>query len=142
LLEHRRWVDAALAKLNDRTPPDVTARLLAWQAGDVRDIDDPADFNEAKRAADIFHELGDSFHEGRVLLRAGMARLLPDTGADGARILRAAHDLLMPCGPTKTLARCLAARASARLLAGDASEARALHEAAVRVYRDLGETSG
>jgi predicted ATPase/DNA-binding winged helix-turn-helix (wHTH) protein len=142
MLEHRRWVDEALRRIKDnakRTPAEVTARLLSWQAGDVRDIDDPADYDEAMRAAGLFHKLGDGFHEGRVLLRAGTARLLPDNVTESERLLHKARALVEPSGPTKSLARCLSALASARLFAGDQAQARTLHAQALRVYRDIGE---
>src|SRR6516164_8476028 len=139
ILEHRRWVIAALDKVRKGTPSDVTARLLSWQAGDVRELDDPADYDEAVRAAGLYRKLGDGFQEGRVLLRAGTARLLPDSVDEGERLLRKAHALVRPFGTTKTLARCLSALASARLFAGDLSDARSLHRQAVDVYRDLGE---
>src|SRR5262245_41265953 len=141
ILEHRRWVIAALDKIANTTPPEVTARLLSWQSGDVRELDDPADYDEAVRAADLYRKLGDDFHQGRVLLRAGTARLLPDSTDEGERLLRKAHALVHPFGPTKTLARCLSALASARLFAGDFSEARSLHRQALDVYRNLGEGS-
>ncbi len=141
MLEHRHWVDAALGKLDRRTPADVTARLLSWQAGDVRELDDPADYAEAMRAATLYHELGDGFHEGRALLRAGTARLAPDALDEGERLLRQAHALVRPCGATKTLARCLSALASARLFAGDLDAARALHEEAIAIHRELGEVA-
>ena len=141
ILEHRRWVIAALDKVRKGTPSDVTARLLSWQAGDVRELDDPADYDEAVRAAGLYRKLGDGFQEGRVLLRAGTARLLPDSVDEGERLLRKAHALVRPFGTTKTLARCLSALASARLFAGDLSDARSLHRQAIDVYRDLGEGS-
>jgi predicted ATPase/DNA-binding winged helix-turn-helix (wHTH) protein len=139
MLEHRRWVEEALRHVGKKTPPEVTARVLSWQAGDVRDIDDAADYDEAMRAATLFHKLGDGFHEGRALLRAGTARLMPDNVEESERLLRKAYALLAPSGATKTLARCLSALASARLFAGDQGEARSLHEQALRVYRELGE---
>ena len=141
ILEHRRWVVAALDKVGKATPSEVTARLLSWQAGDVRELDDPADYDEAVRAAGLYRKLGDGFQEGRVLLRAGTARLLPDNVDEGERLLRKAHALVRPFGTTKTLARCLSALASARLFAGDLSDARSLHRQAIDVYRDLGEGS-
>jgi predicted ATPase/DNA-binding winged helix-turn-helix (wHTH) protein len=141
ILEHRRWVDEALDKVGKATPPAVTARLLSWQAGDVRELDDPADYDEAVRAAGLYRKLGDGFHEGRVLLRAGTARLLPDSVDEGERLLRKSYALVHPFGTTKTLARCLSALASARLFAGDLSDARSLHRQAIEVYRDLGEGS-
>ena len=113
--------------------------MLSWQAGDVRDIDDAADYDEATRAATLFRKLGAGFHEGRALLRAGTARLLPDNVEESEQLLRKAHALVAPSGATKTLARCLSALASARLFAGDPGEARALHEQALRIYRELGE---
>ena len=139
MMEHRRWVIAALDRVGKATPKTVAARLLSWQAGDVREIDDPADYDEAMRAAALFRKLGDGFHEGRALLRAGMARILPDSGEGGERLLRRAHALLLPFGTTKTLARCLSARASARLFAGDLAQARLLHAEAIGLYRELGE---
>jgi predicted ATPase/DNA-binding winged helix-turn-helix (wHTH) protein len=142
MLEHRRWVHSALAKVGKATPAAVTARLLAWQAGDVKDMDDPTDYDEAMRAAALFRKLGDGFHEGRVLLRAGAARLLPDSVEEGESILRKALALVRPSGSTKTLARCLSALASARLFAGDLPGARELHDQAIGVYRELGEGLG
>ena len=115
------------------------ARLLSWQAGDVRDLDDPADYDEAMRAAALYRKLGDSFHEGRVLLRAGTARLSPDNVQEGERLLRKAEALVRPSGVTKTLARCLSALASTQLFAGDLDGAQVLHEEAVHVYRKVGE---
>src|SRR5215469_12669726 len=105
ILEHRRWVVEALDKVAKGTPPEVTARLLSWQSGDVRELDDPADYDEAVRAASLYRKAGDGFQEGRVLLRAGTARLLPDSVDEGERLLRKAHALVRPFGTTKTLAR-------------------------------------
>src|SRR5262249_40641000 len=139
ILEHRRWVNAALDKVGKSTPAEVTARLLSWQAGDVRKLDDPADYEEAMRAATLFRKLGDGFHEGRALLRAGMARLAPDNVEEGERLLRKALALVRPFGNSKTLARCLSALAPARLSADKLADARALHEEAIGVYRGLGE---
>jgi predicted ATPase/DNA-binding winged helix-turn-helix (wHTH) protein len=139
MLEHRRWVHAALAQVGKATPAAVTARLLGWQAGDVKDMDDPTEYDEAMRAAALFRKLGAGFHEGRVLLRAGAARLLPDNVEEGESVLRKAHALVRPSGNTKTLARCLSALASARLFAGDLPGARELHDQAIGVYRELGE---
>jgi hypothetical protein len=107
----------------------------------VRELDDPADYEEAMRAANLYRNLGDGFHEGRVLLRAGTTRLLPDSADQGEDLLHKAHALLRPFGTTKTLARCLSALASARLFAGDLARARSLHREALDVYRDLGEGS-
>jgi predicted ATPase/DNA-binding winged helix-turn-helix (wHTH) protein len=139
--EHRHWVELALGKIDKRTPADMAARLLAWQAGDVRELDDPADYDEAVRAANVYRKLGDHFHEGRVLLRAGTARLLPDSVDEGKQLLHKAYALVQPFGATKTLARCLSALASAHLFAGDLDEARALHEQAIGIYRELGEVA-
>jgi predicted ATPase/DNA-binding winged helix-turn-helix (wHTH) protein len=137
--EHRRWVLAALAKVRKTTPARVSARLLSWQAGDVRELDDPADYDEATRAAAIYRKLGDGFLEGRALLRAGTARLLPDSVRESEHLLRKAHALVRPFGATKTLARCLSALASARLFVGDLAQARALHDETIAVYRAVGE---
>jgi hypothetical protein len=139
MLEHRCWVDAALGKVDRKTAADVTARLLSWQAGDVRELDDPADYEEAMRAAALYRKLGDGFHEGRALLRAGTARLAPDNVEEGEGLLRKAHPLVRPSRATKTLARCLSALASARLFAGDLKKAQVLHGEAVGVYLQLGE---
>src|SRR5262249_43992720 len=118
---------------------ELPARPLSGQAGDGRELDDPADYDEAVRAASLYRKVGDGFQEGRVLLRAGTARLLPGSVDEGGRLLRKAHALVRPFGTTKTLAPCLSALASARLFAGDLSDARSLHRQAVEVYRDLGE---
>src|SRR5438477_12951355 len=79
--------------------------------------------------------------EAARLFWAGTARLSPDCAEEGERLLREAHALVRPFGTTKTLARCLSALASARLFAGDLSDAHSLHRQALDVYRDLGEGS-
>jgi hypothetical protein len=108
----------------------------------VRELDDPLDYDEAMRAAALYRKLGDKFHAGRALLRAGTTRLAPDNVQEGERLLREAHALVQGSGATKTSARCLSALASARLFAGDLNEAQALHEEAIGVYRKLGESLG
>src|SRR5260370_11607258 len=138
MLEHGYGVLAALEKLGNGTPPKIAARLLSWQAGDVRELGTQADYEEAMRAADLYRKLGDSFHEGRVLLRAGTARLSPDSAEEGERLLREAHALVRPFGTTKTLAHCLSALASAPLLPGDLSGAHSLQPLALDVYPALG----
>jgi predicted ATPase/DNA-binding winged helix-turn-helix (wHTH) protein len=139
MLEHRRWVDQALGKVSKKTPAAVTARLLSWQAGEVRELEDPIDYEEAMQAAALYCKLGDGFHEGRSLLRAGAARLSPDDTDEGERLLGRAHALVRPSGATKTLARCLSALASARLFTGDPKKAQVLHQEAISVYHQLGE---
>jgi predicted ATPase/DNA-binding winged helix-turn-helix (wHTH) protein len=136
LLEHRHWVARALSAVNADTAQAVLARLLSWQAGDVKDADDPADFDDALRAAALYAALGDRFQQGRMLLRAGTSRLLHDA-TDGERLLREALALLRPFGNTKTLARGLSALASGRLFAGDMPGAQALHQEALAVTRSL-----
>jgi predicted ATPase/DNA-binding winged helix-turn-helix (wHTH) protein len=137
--EHRRWVEEALARADGATAPATLARLLSWQAGDVKELDDPADYHEAMRAAALYRNMGDRFHQGQLLLRAGAARLSAEGDTGGESLLNEALALLRPFGPTKTLARCLSALASARLFASDVPAAQALHDEAVRIYRDLGD---
>jgi hypothetical protein len=135
MLEHRRWVDHALRHTDDGCPPRLLARLLSWHPGDVRELEDPRDVKEALRAAALHADAGDTFAQGRALLRAGRGRLLED---GGETLLRQAHALVHPGGATKTLAQCLSALASARLLAGDTADAQALHAQAVAVSRRIG----
>jgi hypothetical protein len=136
--EHRRWVEAALARVDDTTPAATLARLLSWQAGDVKELEDPADYDEAVRAAALYRSFGDRFHQGQLLLRAGMAQLSSENPADGEQLLNEAYVLIRPFGPTKTAARCLSALASARLFASDVAAAQDLHEQAIRIHRQLG----
>jgi predicted ATPase/DNA-binding winged helix-turn-helix (wHTH) protein len=135
--EHRRWIEDALARVDGATPAATLARLLSWQAGDVKELEDPADYQEAIRAAGLYADLGDAFHRGQLLLRAGMTRL-SEGDAASEKLLDQAHVLLRPFGATKTLARCLSALASARLLASDVAAAQALHAQAVQVQRQFG----
>lgn len=139
MLEHRRWVNEALDKIRKSTPPEVTARVLSWQAGDVREIDDPNDYTDAMRAAGLYRKVGDRFQEGRVLSRAGTALLSPDNVEEAEDLLCKAQVLLRPFGRTKALARCLSAMASARLFAGDIGKAQMLHDDAIGICRDLDE---
>jgi predicted ATPase/DNA-binding winged helix-turn-helix (wHTH) protein len=135
--EHRRWIEDALARVDDKTPAATLARLLSWQAGDVKDLEDPAEYEEAIRAAGLYADLGDPFHRGQLLLRAGMARL-SEGDAASEQLLDQAHTQLRPFGPSKTLARCLSALASARLLTSDVAAAQALHAQAVEMHRQFG----
>jgi predicted ATPase/DNA-binding winged helix-turn-helix (wHTH) protein len=137
MLEHRYWVERGLALASADTPQAIVARLLSWQAGDLKDVDDPTDVDDALRAAALHHGLGDPFEQGKMLLRAGAGRLIQDSGGDGERLLRQALDLLRPFGNTKTLARCLSALASARLFAEDKAGAQSLHQEAVAITRGL-----
>ncbi len=138
IVEHRYWVEKALRRIVPSTPAMIVARLLSWQAGDVKEIDDPTDYDDAMRAAGLYESLGDRFHQGQMLLRAGIARVGPDGVADEG-LLSQAHALLRPFGHTKTLARCLGALASARLSAADVAAAQSLHRQAVDVYRQIGD---
>ena len=142
MLEHRHWVEEALRQCTAKTPEDVVARLLSWQAGDVKDIDDPAEYEDAMRAAAIYRKLGDRLAEGKMLLRAGMARLWPDHSEDAERLLREAHAVLSPYAKTKSLARCLSALATARLFAADVAAARELHSRAVGIYQEIDRLGG
>ena len=135
--EHRQWVQKALTHVGDMTPKKTIARLLSWHAGDVKDIDDPTDYDDAMRAAELHAQLGDAFAEGQVLLRAGSARLFPGENDGGEILLRRAHKLLGPFGATKSLARCLSALASSCLLADDLTQARQLHEQALSVSQKI-----
>ena len=135
--EHRHWVHEALARVSDATPKQTVAHLLSWHAGDVKDIDDPTDYDDAIHAAELHAQLGDPFGEGQALLRAGSARLLPGEEDEGGTLLLKAHSLLKPFGASKTLARCLSALASARLLAGDLAKAKQLHEEALTISRQI-----
>ena len=74
-----------------------------------------------------------------MLLRAGTSRL-SDKPGEAEGLLRKAQALLRPFGPTKTLAKCLSALASARLFAADIAKAQKLHNEAIQVLHELGET--
>jgi hypothetical protein len=149
MLEHKYWVERGRAVMTAETPQVMQARLLSWQSGDVNDADDPADIDDALRAAALYRERGDAFHQGKMLLRAGAGRLAHESGQagdqgspqdgvqSGEALLRAARDLLAPSGNTKSLAHCLSALASARLFAGDMGAAQALHGEALAVMRNI-----
>jgi hypothetical protein len=138
-LEHRRWVTEALARVTADTPEAAVARALSWQAGDVRDLDDPADHADALRAADLHAAAGDHFDQGKLLLRAGTGVLAPNAPGAAEALLQQAYALLAPHGRSKSLARCLSVRASARLFSGDPAGAADLHQQALAISRGLGE---
>ncbi len=127
----------AIAAADVRTPAAMLARLLSWQAGEVREVDDPTDVDDALRAAALYDKLGDRFHQRKMLLRAGTVCLSLDGRHDGESLLRQAQCLLVPFGNTGTLARCLSALASAWLLAADMAGAQALHQEAIAITRRL-----
>ena len=91
------------------------------------------------RAVMKIRKAGEGFQEGRLLLRAGTSRL-SDKPGEAEALLRKAQALLRPFGPTKTLAKCLSALASARLFAADIAKAQKLHNEAIKVLHALGET--
>lgn len=139
--EHRRAVQEAVGRRDDTTPKAAFALLLSWHAGDVKDIDDPSDYDDALRAAALHAELGNAFGRAQALLRAATVRP-PDAETDnGAALLNEALALLRPFGPTKTLARCLSALASNCLLAGDLAQARQWHDQAVALATEIGAVS-
>jgi predicted ATPase/DNA-binding winged helix-turn-helix (wHTH) protein len=142
MLEHKYWVERGLSLVTAETPPVVVARLLSWQAGDVKDADDPSDIEDALRAAAIYRDLGQRLQQGAMVLRAGTVQSTQGAGPGGEPLLREALDLLKPFGHTKTLARCLSALASARLFAGDMAGAQALHQEALLVTRSLAAAIG
>ena len=74
-----------------------------------------------------------------MLLRAGTSRL-SDRPGEAEALLRKAQALLRPFGPTKTLAKCLSALASARLFAGDVAKAQKLHNEAIQIFHKIGES--
>jgi hypothetical protein len=135
--EHRYWTERALAAIEADTPAAALARVLSWQAGEVREVDDSSDVDDALRAAALYDELDDRFARGKMLLRAGTVCLSLDGRHDGESLLRQAQSLLAPLGNTKTLARCLSALASARLFAADMAGAQALHQEAIAITRGL-----
>jgi hypothetical protein len=135
--EHRYWVERALAAAKAGTRAAALARVLSWQLGEVREIDDPTDVDDALRAAALYDELGDRFQQGKMLLRAGTVCLSLDGRQDGENLLQRAQSLLAPFGSTKSLARCLSALASARLFATDMTGAQALHQKAIAITRGL-----
>jgi predicted ATPase/DNA-binding winged helix-turn-helix (wHTH) protein len=142
MLEHKHWVERGLSVIDAATPVALRARLLSWQAGDVKDVEDSTDVDDALRAAALYAELGDKFHQGQMLLRAGTGRLTQDDARHGEGLLREALDLLEPFGETKTFARCLSALASARLFAADMAGAQSLHQQALAITRSLALRAG
>lgn len=132
-------IGEALNRAAPTTSDIMLARLLSWQAGDVKDLDDPTDYEDAMRAAAIYAASGDPFSEGKMLLRAGISLLSPNAPQKAGNLLQQSLALLRSFGRTKSLARCMSALASARLFAGDRAEASALHATAISIYGDLGE---
>jgi hypothetical protein len=137
MLEHRHWVATALQHIDAATSAELHARVLSWQAGDVKDINDPYDADDALRAASLHAKAGDKFREGQMLMRAGIVQLSLESGGNAEKLLNMAHEILKPFGPTKSLARCLSSLASARLFASDMAGARLLHAEAVKINSSL-----
>jgi predicted ATPase/DNA-binding winged helix-turn-helix (wHTH) protein len=135
VLEHRHWVASALDRLNADTPARLRARVLSWQAGDIKDVDDASDCDDALEAAEIHARLGDRFAQGQMLLRAGSVCMATKPDQTGEQLLLQARELLSPYGKTKSLARCLSAQASARMFAGDMASAQALHRQALDMIK-------
>ena len=118
----------------------VLARLLSWQAGDVKDSTiRPTSTTRCAPPRSTARSATDSSRARCCCAPApGSSRR---TRPEGERLLREALALLRPFGATKTLARSLSALASARLFAGDTPGAQSLHQQALAVTHSLGVTA-
>ena len=137
-----RWVDTALARIDERTPPATAARLWLAKNFYIDSLSHPVAAAAALQAADLYRGLSDPQALGVALMRAGAALVRPGDTAEGEALLREARALLEPLGPSKYLGECLDLTGMCMEYAGDSVVGTQLLREAATMHRALGDRSG
>ena len=132
-------LERALGNVCNVTPPEIMARLLSWQAGDVREIDDPTDYEEAMRAVKLYRKVGDGFQEGRVLSKGGYVTAIARYSGGGRRLAAETAALLSQNSVPRKRAKMLKRPGVRSVIRRRRSEAQKLHDEAIYIFRKLGE---
>ena len=139
----RRWTEAALPWLTDKTPKAEAATILYLHTMSVKRLGTQTVPAERLRAIDLFREAGDVVGLSRALRQTAIARAVPgETALEALVMLDEAAALLRPLAPHKDLAATLAHIGGVHYLTGNREASRRLSESALAMRRALGDHSG
>ena len=138
--EAKRWVEIALATVNNATSLDVTAALwlgLAICEGELARHRAAAE--AAARALEAYESLGDPLQEARA--RSTLARALAFTGrvAEAQPLLQTALAVFRTANVPKMLGDCLEAAGTAAVIDNDIAASRAYYREALPIVQAAGD---
>jgi predicted ATPase/DNA-binding winged helix-turn-helix (wHTH) protein len=124
LAEGRRYLDQAVALIDDRTPPTDAARVLRYAAGLWRAADRHRCAELMQRSAELYRSVGDMVSYGAALGGVGGVWLYLGRYQDAASALSEAKALLEGSDRMKSLSNAVNDLGTVALLAGNLAEAR------------------
>jgi predicted ATPase/DNA-binding winged helix-turn-helix (wHTH) protein len=134
--ERVKWVDLAIGLIDDKTPPDIEARLLLSKASAFR-VTIRLMTPSLQRALSLMRQQDDPLLLAQVLAHAALSLCKPGDVASAEPLFLEAMTLLQPHGVTKQLCQLLDFMAFARILMGDLKEAKPLIEQGLALGRML-----
>jgi tetratricopeptide (TPR) repeat protein len=137
--ERRRWLQAALESVDERTPPLVAANLehsvatVAYMFGEFQ-----AALAGSGRLMVVFRDLGDPLGEARAQFLAGRSLTILGRIAEGEPLLRRSLEASRALGNTPLAGLALAGLARSRSMEGDLPGARDYLAQAFAIYEATG----
>lgn len=138
-VEGRRWIRLAMETVDKRTPLQVVARLELADANVAMYLTLwKGMLASARRATDLFEQIGDSAGalEGRII--AGRALALLGEAAESQALLRALPETAQGVGRPRLTATALESLAMATMIAGDVTSSRPLFAQALSLCEAIG----
>jgi predicted ATPase/DNA-binding XRE family transcriptional regulator len=138
-VEGRRWIGAAMEAIDERTPPEVVARLVLADANIAMYLTLwKAMLASARRATTLFEQLGDSGGalEGQII--AGRALALLGDAAQSEATLRASLETVDTLRRPRLTAMALESLAMAHMTAGNVAASRPLYARAMSMCGAIG----
>jgi predicted ATPase/DNA-binding XRE family transcriptional regulator len=138
--EGRRWVRAALELIDEKTPPDLVARLEHAEADGAQQFGDRrVSLAAAERALVLYREIGDDLGIAQAQSLAGGALVLLGRTAEAEVMLGAALDASRALGDRRLTAKVLMTMGWSRSAVGDFVRARAYLTEALGLNKVLGD---
>ena len=139
LVEARRWVRAALALVDERTPSDLAARLEHAEAEGAQQFGErEAAFAAAERALLRYRDSGDTLGRAQAQCLAGRSLALLGRNAEAEPLLRKALETARTLGDCRLTASVLQVIGWTRSETGDYAGARAYLAEALALATALG----
>jgi predicted ATPase/transcriptional regulator with XRE-family HTH domain len=139
LPEARRWLDAALAAVDERTPPTLMARLEHAAAdGAAQFAEREASLAAAQRALARYRELGDALAIAQVQTLAAVSLAILGRSAEAEPLLEDALVAARSLGNCRLVATVLQTMGMAHSLSGDLDGARPYLTEALGLAKALG----
>jgi len=143
LIEGRRWLYAANALIDERTPRAVQAVLELAQSSIACGLGEPESaLAAARRVQDVYRQLGDPTGLAGAQYVAGRALICLMRAEEGESLLRESLESARALGDRKLVGNTLEYIAYARSMAGDLVQARACISEACAVQELVGNRSG